>query len=84
MLLQPCLIAVTMLYPYTTVLFIDLLCAPLISVSLLAPTVSMSFHLSQIQVIISPQLTVQIQFFYLLHISGKMRLKLMQNYHELL
>ena len=43
-LCQPCLIPVTMLYPHTTVLFIDLLCVPLISVSLLAPTASLGFQ----------------------------------------
>ena len=42
-LCQPCLIPVTMLYPHTTVLFIDLLCVPLISVSLLTPTVGTGF-----------------------------------------
>ena len=41
---RPCLIPVTTLYSHTTVLFINLLCAPLISVSLLAPTVSAGFQ----------------------------------------
>ena len=42
---RPRLIPVATLYPHTTILFI-MLCVPLISVSLLAPTASAGFHLA--------------------------------------